>query len=66
MLRFMGSQSWTQLSDLTTALVGYVAFHFDASLFSHLDEILPKSGHAWGLSNSFYIASCFSRTPREF
>ena len=54
----------TEQLNWTTALVGYVAFHFDASLFSHLDEILPKRGHACGLSNSFY-SKLFLQNPKR-
>lgn len=49
---------------LLYSLVGYVAFHFDANLFSHLDEILPKRGHACGLSNSFY-SKPFLQNPKR-
>ena len=54
----------TERLNWTTALVGYVASHFDASLFSHLDEILPKRGHACGLSNSFY-SKLFLQNPKR-
>lgn len=43
-----------EFSTYSTAPVGYVDFHFDGKLFSHLDKTFLKRGHACALSNSLW------------